>query len=75
MFLAVKSLRAQIKAAPFPIKLVHIPREQNQVADWLTNLPRVVNRSLDWAELGVDHHQGQGVPFPVSEAGARLGPD
>lgn len=46
----------------------HIPRARNAVADWLTNLPRVLGRDVTMQEVWPDARVGVDPPWPASAA-------
>lgn len=39
------------KQLPYKFHFVHIPREENKLADWLTLVPRTINKSIDIRDI------------------------
>ena len=73
-FLVVKALRARIKSLHFPIVFEHIPRSENKLADWLTNIPRVLERDFALRELRTPLTFGDSPPFEPAAIRGELDP-
>ena len=57
-FLLVQQLRRLVKAWDFPVDFIHVGRDENALADWLTHLPRQLGRSVDALEEGYTLREG-----------------
>lgn len=71
-FLAIKSLRAQLRRLPYPIIFQHIPRAENTLADWLTNVPRAVQCDVNVSMIAPELCIGDEPPWPATDAALRL---
>lgn len=61
-------MRNQTKRAPYTFHFFHQPRENNQIADWLTNVPRTLGRNVSLQELNVKVKRGDPPPWSPQRA-------
>ena len=61
-------IKKTVRSVPFKVHFKHVGREGNKVADWLTNVPRSLGRSVDIMQICPGFKLGQELPFPPSEA-------
>ena len=64
----VRRIKKAIKAYALPIHFEHVPREENKLADWLTNVPRVLEQDVDCEEICPDIKLSSDPPWPATEA-------
>ena len=64
----VRKIKKVIKAYKVPIYFERVPRDENKVANWLTNVPRVMEQDVDCEDICPHKKLGEDPPWPAQEA-------